>query len=108
MTSPSRDVLIPSTATPKTWSRLDGNCVRISDSARVAGVRPDVFEFELAGYQVCKNWATAGNKSGIQRKGTTLTPTAAQLYRQVLFAIQETIELRAQIDQVLSGHLRFS
>jgi SOS-response transcriptional repressor LexA len=83
---------------------LDGNRLRLSDSAYFFGVGPEIFEFNLAGYQVCKNWVSAGNKSGIQRKGTPLTREGAQSYRQVLFAIQETIKLRALIDEVIEQH----
>jgi hypothetical protein len=82
-------------------ARQDADRIYLSDSAYFSGVGPDVFEFNLAGYQVCKNWVSAGNKSGIQRKGAALTKSHAQLYRRVLFGIQETIEVRALVDQVL-------
>jgi predicted helicase len=77
----------------------------VSASGYFSGVTPEMFEFHLAGYQVCKNWASAGNKSGIQRKGSRLTREAAQSYRQVLFAIQETITARLLIDQILCEQL---
>jgi hypothetical protein len=81
--------------------------LRISDSAHFVGVGRDIFEFGLAGYQVCKNWVSAGNKSGIQRKGTLLTRKDAQLYRQVLYGIQETIGVRTLIDDILGERLRW-
>jgi len=84
---------------------LDGDRLCISDSAQFDGVDSQMFEFNLAGYQVCKNWATAGNRSGIQRKGKPLTRHDVQLLRSVLFAIAETIAVRAEIDHVLAENL---
>ena len=86
-------------------AELDGRRLRISDSGYFAGVGSEIFEFNLAGYQVCKNWVNAGNKSGIQRKRTALTRKDSQSYRGVLFGIQETIEVRALIDRALSDQL---
>lgn len=83
---------------------LDGDRLRISDSAYVRDVSSQIFEFNLAGYQPSKNWVSAGNKSGIQRRGTLLRRGDAQTYRQVLFAIQETIKVRALIDEVIEEH----
>lgn len=82
---------------------VDGR-LHLSNCAYFAGVSLEIFEFQLAGYQVCKNWVSAGNKSRIQRKGTVLTQKDVQLYRQVLFAIQETIEIRSLIDSTIESH----
>lgn len=82
--------------------KLEGNRLYISGSGCFEAVDSEIFEFNLAGYQVCKNWVNAGRKSGIQRKGTALTRNHVQLYRRVLFGIQETITVRALIDNVLS------
>ncbi|MBC7621489.1 MAG: hypothetical protein H7293_21330 [Candidatus Saccharibacteria bacterium] len=78
--------------------------LHLSNSAYFAGVSLEIFEFQLAGYQVCKNWVSAGNKSRIQRKGAVLTQKDVQLYRQVLFAVQETIEIRSLIDSAIESH----
>lgn len=67
-------------------------------------VTEDVFEFTLAGYQVCKNWVSAGNRSGIQRKGSHLTRPLLTAYRKVLFAVRETVAIRQEIDQVIDRH----
>jgi predicted helicase len=83
---------------------LDGDKIRITDSGYFEGVDVEIFNFSIAGYQVCKNWASAGNKSGIQRKRTPLTSESAQLYRSVLFGICETIRLMAEIDEVIETH----
>jgi hypothetical protein len=82
--------------------KLLGSNLQISDSGFFGGVEGAIFEFNLAGYQVCKNWVNAGNKSGIQRKGNALNTNHIQLYRQVLFGIQETIAARILIDKILS------
>jgi len=81
------------------------NSLRISDSGFFEGVEPSVYEFNLAGYQVCKNWVNAGNKSGIQRKGTALTSCQAQLFRRVLFGISESITARTLVDKILMEQL---
>jgi hypothetical protein len=82
----------------------DGSNISITDSAYFTGVGIDIFEFDLAGYQVCKNWVTAGNRSGIQRKGTLLTKELVDCFRKVLFGIQETLRLRGEIDEVIETH----
>jgi len=84
---------------------LQENRLHISNTDYFLGVTREIFEFNLAGYQVCKNWVSAGNKSGLQRKGTALTQKAIAEYRQVLFGIQETINLRERIDKVLGDQL---
>jgi len=83
---------------------LDGNRLYISDSGYFLDVTPQIFDFNLAGYQVCKNWVSAGNKSRIQRKGTILTHETANLYRKVLYGIHETIRIMAEIDEVIDVH----
>lgn len=84
--------------------RYDRNNISITNTAYFAGVGIDVFEFDLAGYQVCKNWVTAGNRSGIQRKGTLLTKEHVDSFRKVLFGIQETLRLRGEIDEVIEAY----
>lgn len=84
--------------------RYDGRNIWITDSAYFAGAEIDIFEFDLAGYQVCKNWFTAGNRSGIQRKGTPLTKELVDSFRKVLFGIQETLRIRGEIDEVIEAH----
>jgi predicted helicase len=84
---------------------LEGSDLYLSESGVFSGVSPEIFEFNLCGYQICKNWASAGNKSGIQRKGTPLSRKDVQVFRQVLFAIQETIAVRTLVDSVLKRRL---
>jgi hypothetical protein len=81
--------------------RLEGNRLWLSRSAYFVGVATDVFEFELAGYQVCRTWVSAGNKSGIQRKGTRLGVEEIHGFRSVLFAIQETLKIRRLVDEAI-------
>lgn len=85
--------------------KLDGNNLHISNSGYFEGVSSEIFNFNLAGYQVSKNWVSAGNKSGIQRKRTPLTCEDVHSYRGVLFGIRETIEVRALIDRELGNQL---
>ena len=81
----------------------EGN-LYISDNVYFGDVSYDIFTFELAGYQICKSWFNAGNRSGIQRKGHRLSLELANSIRQVLFGIQETIQIRKQIDRAIETH----
>lgn len=86
-------------------ANLEGDRLYISDSGFFGGVSSEVFEFNIAGYQVCKNWVNAGSKSGIQRKGTALTSSQAQIFRRVLFGIEETINVRTLVDNLLGEYV---
>ena len=84
--------------------KLLGDRLYVSPSAYFLGADREIFDFNLAGYQICKNWVSAGNRSGIQRKGTIVTRETVKSYRQVLFGIQETIKVRAMIDNLVGEH----
>ena len=84
---------------------LDRNRLHLSDSAYFDGVDSQMFNFSLGGYQVCKSWVSAGNKSGIQRKGRPISDADIELFRRVLFAIAETISIRTEIDDLVAREL---
>jgi predicted helicase len=86
----------------KTPRRI-GDRLYLSPNGYFEGVSDDLFKFTLAGYNICKNWVSAGNKSGIQRKGTTLTNDQIEGYRRVLFGIQETLAVRAAVDRLIEA-----
>src|SRR5262249_11826566 len=86
---------------------LDQSDLCVSYTGRFEKVSRDVFEFHVPGYQVCRNWASAGNKSGIQRKGAPLNSTVIEAYRSVLFGIEETIAIRAEIDHAVTKELQW-
>lgn len=78
--------------------------VWIGEGACFRGVERDVFEFRMAGYQVCKSWFSAGGRVMLQRRGLLITASLAGQYRSVLWAIRETIRIRKLIDEVIEQH----
>jgi hypothetical protein len=60
-------------------------------------VRKDVWEFTIGGYQPAQKWLK-------DRKGRTLTDADIRHYEQMLYAIEETIRIMAEIDEVIEAH----
>jgi len=58
------------------------------------GVPAAVWNFHIGGYQVCEKWLK-------DRKGRTLTYEDIQHYQKIVVALNETIRLMAEIDQVI-------
>ena len=61
------------------------------------GVREDVWNFHIGGYQVCEKWLK-------DRKGRTLTKDDLAHYQKIVVALSETIRFMAEIDQVIESH----
>ncbi len=61
------------------------------------GVREDVWNFHIGGYQVCEKWLK-------DRKGRTLSAEDIQHYHRIVVALSETIRLMAEIDTVIEQH----
>lgn len=61
------------------------------------GVREDVWNFHIGGYQVCEKWLK-------DRKGRTLSADDIAHYLKVVVAISETIRLMGEIDEVIEEH----
>ncbi len=79
-----------------TWSN---NTVWV-DKAQTTGfqgVREDVWNFHIGGYQVCQKWLK-------DRKGRTLTKDDIAHYQKIVVALAETIRLMAEIDKVIDKH----
>ena len=78
------------------WSR---NSVWL-DKAQTTGfkgVREDVWNFHIGGYQVCEKWLK-------DRKGRTLTKDDLTHYQKIVVALSETIRLMAEIDAMIEKH----
>ncbi len=78
------------------WSR---NTVWV-DKAQTAGfkgVRDDVWNFHIGGYQVCEKWLK-------DRKGRTLSKDDIAHYQRIVVALNETIRLMKEIDEVIEKH----
>jgi hypothetical protein len=61
------------------------------------GVREDVWNFHIGGYQVCEKWLK-------DRKGRTLSADDITHYHRIVIALHETIRLMAEIDGVIKAH----
>jgi predicted helicase len=61
------------------------------------GVREDVWDFHIGGYQVCEKWLK-------DRKGRTLSKDDIAHYQKIVVALAETIRLMKEIDEVIEQH----
>jgi predicted helicase len=61
------------------------------------GVREDVWNFHIGGYQVCEKWLK-------DRRGRTLSKDDIAHYQKIVVALSETIRLMAEIDRVIDAH----
>ena len=61
------------------------------------GVREDVWDFHIGGYQVCEKWLK-------DRKGRTLSKDDITHYQKIVVALSETIRLMKEIDEVIDQH----
>lgn len=67
------------------------------------GVREDVWNFHIGGYQVCEKWLKdRGPKKG--QRGRALTKDDIAHYHKIVVALSETIRLMAEIDRVIDQH----
>jgi SOS-response transcriptional repressor LexA len=61
------------------------------------GVPPEVWNFHIGGYQVCEKWLK-------DRKGRRLSKDDIIHYQKIIVALDETIRLMKEIDQVIERH----
>jgi predicted helicase len=61
------------------------------------GVREEVWNFHIGGYQVCEKWLK-------DRKGRTLSKDDIAHYQKIVVALSETIRLMEKIDEVIDKH----
>ncbi|MEO7932760.1 MAG: type ISP restriction/modification enzyme, partial [Chthoniobacterales bacterium] len=61
------------------------------------GVREEVWNFHIGGYQVCQKWLK-------DRKGRELTQEDLAHYQKIVVALAETIRLMVEIDIVIGHH----
>jgi len=81
---------------PKKPTYQDG-AVWINPTQRFEGVPEVVWNFHIGGYQVCEKWLK-------DRKGRTLSLDDIVHYQRVVVALNETIRLMREIDQVIDQH----
>ncbi len=102
MESPSLDDFI--TQFPEKGDNLVEKAAYTTASSRVwinarqhfAGVPPEVWAFQVGGYQVCEKWLK-------DRKGRKLTYDDIRHYQRVIVALNETLRLMAEIDTLIPG-----
>jgi hypothetical protein len=63
----------------------------------IEGIPPEVWGFQVGGYQVCDKWLKA-------RRGSALTNSDLEHYESVVVAIKETMRLMTEIDEVTAAH----
>jgi hypothetical protein len=61
------------------------------------GVREDIWNFHIGGYQVCEKWLK-------DRKGRKLSKDDIAHYQKIVVALSETIRLMKEIDEVIEQH----
>lgn len=81
-----------------------GGNLRLSKRSFIEGVPKEIWEFEIAGYQVCSSWFSAGGRSGLARKTGLISEELVADFRKVLFCVEETIRLRSLVDEVIDAH----
>ncbi len=79
-----------------TWSR-DTVWVDKAQTTGFRGVREEVWNFHIGGYQVCEKWLK-------DRKGRELTKDDLAHYQKIVVALSETIRLMAEIDKLIEKH----
>ena len=61
------------------------------------GVPEEVWDFHIGGFQVCHKWLK-------DRKGRTLSDEEIAHYQKIVVALNETIRIMAEIDDVIKAH----
>ena len=67
--------------------------IRINEKQFFGGVEPEVWNYQIGGYQVLDKWLK-------DRKDRTLNPDEIRHYCRVVTAIKETIKLQEEIDKL--------
>jgi SOS-response transcriptional repressor LexA len=78
------------------WTR-DTVWIDKAQTTGFKGVREDVWNFHIGGYQVCEKWLK-------DRKGRTLSKDDIAHYQKIVVALSETIRLMKEIDEVIEQH----
>jgi len=84
----------------------DAGRVRINVGSYFDGVPLDVWRFHVGGYQVCEKWLKDRQAKGGKnpRPGRVLTEEDIDHYQRILVALNETIRLMEEIDEVIEEH----
>ena len=90
--------ITPSGSTPLQRRRpVEGHGATKPGTIGFQGVPEDVWNFHIGGYQVCHKWLK-------DRKGRTLSDEDVAHYQKIVVALNETIRIMAEIDEVIEAH----
>ena len=73
--------------------RYEKGKLYINDDQYFEGISPEVWEYQIGGYQVCEKWLK-------DRKGKTLSVEDTKHYCKVATALKKTIEIQEKIDSI--------
>jgi len=82
----------------KGFPRYAAGRVWINGAQYFEGVGEAAWRFQVGGYPVCDKWLK-------DRRGRALTNAEIQTYRQIVYALSETLRLMAAIDTVWQGQV---
>lgn len=88
------------------WSPPSGGRVAISAHRWFEGVPERVWNFHIGGYQPAQKWLKDRAKKGGKKPhpGRILTADDQLHYRRMIVAMDKTIDLMAEIDEVIDKH----
>jgi hypothetical protein len=69
--------------------------VCINNDQYFEGISPEIWQYQIGGYQVCDKWLKVKD-----RKGRALSLDEIRHYCQVVTSIQKTIEIQKKIDNL--------
>jgi hypothetical protein len=75
----------------------EGHRATKPDTIGFQGVPEEAWDFQIGGYQVCHKWLK-------DRKGRTLSDEDVAHYQKIIVALNETIRIMAEIDEVIEEH----
>ena len=79
------------------YPKFADDLVLINTNQGFQGIPQDVWAFHIGGYQVCHKWLK-------DRRGRQLSQEDIEHYQKIIVAIQETIRLMGEIDEVIEEH----
>ena len=88
--------LAPGEPEPGAGQPLAQGRVYINKAQYFEGIRPEVWQFHVGGYQVCEKWLK-------DRRGRKLSYDDLTHYQKVVVALKETIRLMQEIDEAIPG-----
>lgn len=77
---------------------MEKGCVYINEEQHFKGVEPEVWEFYVGGFQVCKKWLK-------DRKGQSIDSyDEKQQYKNIVATIRRTIQRMEEVDSTINNH----